>query len=184
MRFSLILVCAAALAAQTITFSPQQPATGKSAGRLTLWAVDVAAPGKTAVASAQIYAIAAAHQVGHVDATLANAILTARAARSPLAIAVKIMGAGSALTAAGSVIKNQGLVTNGIGAQIQNAALVAAGVSAIALPYLQKDQPVVPNPAIAAELLASELKLGAGGSGSALFYSLPSAVGAFVDKLP
>jgi hypothetical protein len=183
MRLAILWAAAAlSLAAQTIAFSPQQ--VSAKGGQLTLWAVDVSAPGQASVPAAQIYAVAASHGVGHVDATLAQTILSTAAGRSPLAIGVKFLGAASALAAVATVVKNQGVVSSTTSSRIQNGAMVGAGVAAILLPYLQKEVPATPDPAIAAELLAGELKLGANGAGSALFYSLPSQVQAFMEKLP
>lgn len=187
MRTALLLLCAAALAAAqipapaagTVTFSPQQSGSG-----LMLWAVDIQAPGRASIPAAQIYALAAAHGVGHVDANLANTILTTKASSSVLAIGVKILGAGSALAAVASVVKNGGVVSTTTASKIQNGAIVGAGVAAIALPYLEREQAATPNPVIAAQILTTELKLGASGLGSALFYSTPVNVGAFVEKLP
>ena len=182
---TILLLTIAALSAQTktvLTFSPQQVGTAKS--QLTLWSVTAYAPGAVSVNAAQIYALAAAQKVGHVDAALAATILTTKAAKSVLAITVQALGAGSALTAVGTIIKNGGVVSTGTASKIQNAAIVAAGVAAIALPYLQKATPAAPNSAIASLILGSEMKLGSDGSGSALFYSLPSTVGAFTAVLP
>lgn len=169
-------------AAQTITFSPQQAA--KSNARLTLWAVDISAPGKNVVAASTVYAIAASHQVGHVDPVLAGVILQAKASHSPASVAVEILGAGSAATAVGTVIKDGGFLSQGTGAQVQNIASIVAAASAIVLPYVKQSQSLTPNSAIAAELLGSSLRLDSSGSASALFYSLPSKVAAFVEKLP
>jgi hypothetical protein len=165
------------IVAGTVTFSPQQ-VSGKSA-KLTLWSVDAMEIGRVSVPAAQIYSLAAAHKVGHVDLSL----VTNMQAHSPWSIAVQVLGIGSGATSLGTMIKDGGFVSDGTAAKVQNVSGAVAVACAIALPYVQKAQAAfAPNPAITARILTGDLVL-VNGSGSALFYSLPSNVGPFTEVL-
>jgi hypothetical protein len=178
-----LLVCSGvALAQGTLAFSPQQ-VTAKHSRKvvLTLWNVDYASMNPSPISAVGVYMAAVSHGIGHMNINVANEILTTAAKHSPLVIGAEILGASSALTLIVAVIRNNGLINNASTmAKVQNGSAVGVAICAIGLPYLQKYEPVVPDPVIAAAMLGSQLSPGV----SALFYSLPSQVGPFTVVIP
>ncbi|MGP8246385.1 MAG: hypothetical protein ACLQVN_17925 [Bryobacteraceae bacterium] len=168
---------AAGVHAQTVSFSPQV-SLGKS---LTLWEADVSGV-KEDVPAAQIWAVAAAHGLGHIENSTAAQLVPAAGGKT---LASKILhgctdaAAGAAI---GAYIKGQAnFATNQVATEIAVGATTVAGVCGLLLPTLQKDAAAAaPNPS----LMGTAITVGSSGSGSGLFWARASGVAPFTDKLP
>jgi hypothetical protein len=168
---------AAGVHAQTVSFSPQV----SLGNTLTWWEADVIGA-KQDVPAAQIWAVAAAHQLGHIENSTAAQLVTAAAGKS---LASKILrGCTDAAVGAaiGAYIKGQAnFAANRVATEISVGATTVAGVCGLLLPTLQRDAATTAlNPA----LMGTAIAIGASGSGSGLFWARASGLAPFTDKLP
>ena len=183
MKLILMMFIAVTLAAQSATFSLAQIVSAKAG--IAVWQVDVSAPGRQSVSGAALYALAAAHKVGHVDGTLAADILGTLSSHSVFHYVLDVLGAGGAATSAGALIKNGGVFNTTTAGRIAAGGAVIGALALLAQPYIAKEAPAPsPDPAIAPKLLGASLQLDQNGSGSALFYSKTLTGDAFTEKLP
>ena len=175
-RILLGVALAAGVHAQTVSFSPQL-SVGNT---LTLWEADVSGA-KQDVPAAQIWAVAAAHRLGHIENATGTQLAAAAAGKT---LASKILrGCTDAAVGAaiGAYIKGQAnFATNQAATEIAVGATTVAGVCGLLLPTLQKDAAsTAPNPA----LMGTAIAIGASGSGSGLFWARASGVAPFTDSL-
>jgi len=163
--------------AQTVSFSPQV-SLGKS---LTLWEADVRGA-KQDVAAAEIWVVAAAHGLGHIENSTAAQLVTAAAGKTMASKILRGCTDAAVGAAIGAYIKGQAnFSTNQVSTEISLGATTVAGVCGLLLPTLQRDAAgAAPNPT----LMGTEISVGSSGSGSGLFWARASGVAAFADKLP
>jgi hypothetical protein len=168
---------AAGVHAQTVTFSPQV-SLGKS---LTLWEVDVSGA-RQDVPAPQIWAVAVAHGLGHIENSTAAQLVSAATGKSVASKVLRVCTDAAVGAAIGAYIKGQGdFSTNRVATGISLGATTVAGVCGLLLPTLQKDAAsAAPNPS----LMGTAIAIGSSGSGAGLFWARASAVAAFMDKLP
>jgi hypothetical protein len=164
--------------AQQMVFSPQIVA-GKKPKALQLWAVSGTVPASARPpVAAVIYALAARHGVAYVDPVVATERLNARDQKS---VAARIFRWGSYFETGATELVNLKVVatSNQVGIGLN----VAMGIVNALLPSVQKNIPV-PDPAIAARIIANSLLMDAQGSVSGLFWAEPAENQGFVEVLP
>jgi hypothetical protein len=171
----LSFVCALGLGAQTASFSPQY-----SLGNLTLWEVDVSGA-KANLPTASIWAVAAAHKIGHVDASLVANLITKATGTTVWGMLQKGCTVAASGAAVGAYIKAQPSFANDpVATRIALGAVTLAGLCGVVAPTLTAQNATSAPPTV--QLLATEMTVGSNGAGSGWFWSLQGGT-AFTDKL-
>lgn len=174
--FILGVTLAAGVHAQTVSFSPQV-SLGTT---LTLWEADVIGA-KQDVPAAQIWAVATAHGLGHIENATAAELVAAASGKTVASKVLRGCTDAAVGAAIGAYVKGQANFTaNRVATEISVGATTVAGVCGLLLPTLQRDaNSTAPNP----NLMGTSIAIGSSGSGSGLFWARASAVAPFTDKL-
>lgn len=162
MRLAAVLLATHILAAQTLTFSPQ------ARGKVDTWAVTGCAA--KAVPVAQIYQIATAHQIEWLVPAVAGDRMAKRTVWGRVVRIGTFAAAGASALLTLSVVKASTAVVAGV--------TTGGGFLGSLLPLASAQVPK-PDPAA-----GSDLAIATSGCGAMSFYSLPSKVAGFTEKVP